>query len=154
MRGEDARLSPKMAVQKFLIISNKPIKLKKSQLWKFITQCSFQEVTVHCLYFVWFPLAWIISSIQLQRDVYKSFTSFTVIRCLPLLLRSHNSFRLCGFFSQIFLFNSVHICSIICKPGLWAGQSFNSVTPFSFSLNIYIYIYIYSYAKVTLLKNK
>lgn len=62
--------------------------------------------------------------------VYKFFTVFKAMWCYPLWLSTHNSSRLCGFFSRIFTLLLI-IKSIMFNPGLWNDQSFNTVQNFT-----------------------
>ena len=95
----------------------------------------FISFHLHCWYFVWFPLVRIIAFMYLGKDAYKSFTTFTGMRCHSRWLISLISSRLHEFFWCTLLFTSVHICSMIYELGLWAGLSFNWVTLLSVNLS-------------------
>lgn len=74
----------------------------------------------------WLPLAWVIVSMFLRSNAYKSFTILNIQNTI-LCLSSHKSSRLRWVFWGIFLFTYVQICSIIFLLDFWAAR-FNKIT--------------------------
>lgn len=99
----DARWPPKIAVQKASVTLHKPINIY------YIRFISRRYCTL--IVFRVASLAWIITSMRLGREEYKSFTIFTNMRCHPPWLIAYNSSRLRDFLQRSLLFSSVHICS-------------------------------------------